>query len=307
MAGLAVEFPSSVRCVSLTEMKNFLRVDDIAEDDVLIGGLIDGATIACENFTRRSFIKKGFLQTLDAFPYFTDSMLSQQAYSPGYNSLPRYSTALWNYSQMIKLFRPPLISVDRITYMDSSLSSYVDLVPQASPWYPQTVYTVGDQVTDNNGNIQTLNPTDPCAIDTQKSGIRPPTWSKVLSALTVEAYPATAIWRNDGPAGQGEFGAYIIDKVSEPARVFPGIAGTGPQGNWPSCLHVPNAVQIHFTAGYGPAASDVPSNCTIAIMQTVADCYENRLPVKEDGEQLPRHVRQLLYPSRVLDLAPTRG
>src|SRR2546425_9401003 len=105
MAGLSVEFPASVDPVSVTEMKNYLRMDDIAEDDSLIASLISAATAACEAFTRRSFIKKGFLQTLDAFPYFTDSMLSQQAYSPGYNSLPRYSTQLWNYSQMIKLFR----------------------------------------------------------------------------------------------------------------------------------------------------------------------------------------------------------
>lgn len=307
MAGLKVEFPTLTRCVSLVDMKNFLRCDDITEDDTLILGLIDAATIACENFTRRSFISKGFLQTLDAFPYFTDSMLSQQAYSPGYNSLPRYSTQLWNYSQMIKLFRPPLISVDRITYMDAGLMSFVDLVPQPLPWYPQTVYKVGSQVADSNGNLQTLNPTDPCSLDTQKSGIRPPTWNKTLNGLTVESSPATAIWTCGGKLDQGEFGSYIVDNTSEPCRLFPGLGNTGPTGNWPQVLHVPNSVQIHFTAGYGPNASDVPANCIIGIMQTVSDCYENRLPVKEDEEQLPRHVRQLLWPSRCLDVSPTRG
>jgi hypothetical protein len=307
MAGLTVEFPTATRCVDLVQMKNFLRLDDISEDDILIGALIDAATLACETFTRRSFITKGYLQTLDAFPYFTDSMLSQQAYSPGYNSLPRYSTQLWNYSQMIKLFRPPLVDIQRITYMDAGLMSYVDLVPQPLPWYPQTVYKIGNQVTDSNGNVQTLNPTDPCTLDTQKSGIRPPTWSKILSAITVEASPATAFWRNDGPAPQGEFGSYIVDKVSEPCRLFPGLGQTGPAGNWPQVLHVPNSVQIHFTAGYGPNASDVPANCVAAIMMMVSDAYENRLPVKEDEEQIPKHVRNLLWSSRCLDVSPTRG
>jgi len=128
-----------------------------------------------------------------------------------------------------------------------------------------------------------------------------------LNNITIESAPATAIWRNDGPLPQGEFGSYIVDKISEPARLFPGLGNTGPAGNWPQCLHVPSAVQIHFHAGFGPTAADVPQNCVTAIMQTVADAYENRLPVKEDEEQLPRHVRQLLWPSKVMDLSPTRG
>ena len=310
MAGLIVEFPAAVDPVSLTQMKNFLRVDDITDDDTLITGLISAATIACENFTKRSFINKGFLQTLDSFPYFTDTMLSQLAFPPSYYALPRYSTTLWNYSQMIKLWRPPLVSVDRITYMDSGTFSFEDLVPQPQPWYPQTVYVDGSQVADSNGNVQTLVMGDPSNTASGKSGVRGPSWNTTVSGFTAEASPATAIWRNDGPLPQGEFGSFIVDGVSEPARVFPGIAtpkGQPVAGNWPSVLYVPNAVQIHFTAGYGTDPSDVPANCITAIMQVVADCYENREPVKDDGEQLPRHVRQLLWPSRIMDMSPTRG
>lgn len=308
MAGITIEFPATERAVDLIQMKNYLRMDDIAEDDILINSLIDGATIACETFCARSFLKRGFLQTLDAFPYFTDSMLSQQAYSPGYNSLPRYSTQLWNYSQMIKIFRPPLISIDRITFMDAALESFVDLVPTPLPWYPQTSYLNGSQVADNNGNIQELFlPIVTTAPEFGKSGVKPPIpWGKNLNDITVEASPSTAIWINRGPIEPGEFGNYIVSKVSEPARIFPGLGNTGPTGNWPQVLHVPDSVQIHFTAGYLTAAQ-IPQNCIIAIMQTVSDAYENRLPVREDGEQLPKHVRQLLWPSRVLDLSPTRG
>ena len=472
MAGLSVEFPAVIDPVTLTWAKNFLRVDDITDDDDLIASLISAATILCEVYCRRSFIQKGFLLTLDSFPYFTDTMLSQMAYPPSYYSLPRYSTTLWNYSQMIKVFRPPLISVDRITYMDSTKAAFEDLVPQPIPWYPQTAYTAGQQVADYNGNIETCtfpgtsgtstpdfstivgnsvgesgyNPTQNYLLaivnasfenppQTPGSGIytptAPPGWTlggagsggvlsptstefpllpssssqvgwlgagskfeqilseiiaagayhvltlfcgsrsdipgtsrvslidqngNVLASVTPQltngslvevtlAWTATAAaagnqlgirlecltgqaqfdeliltdtrapialtWRNDGPLPQGEFGAYIVDNISEPGRIFPGIhspTGGPVAGYWPSVLYVPNAVQIHYTAGYGSTIASVPHNVKAAIMMLVADMYENRAPAKDtDEEQIPKHVRQLLWPSRVLDFAQTRG
>jgi hypothetical protein len=308
MPGLTVEFPASVAPVSLAFAKNFLRVDDIDEDDDLINALIWAATDVCERWTNRSFISKGFIQALDSFPYFTDTMLSQNAYPPSYNSLPRYSTTMWNYSQMIKLFRPPLISVDRITFMSSPDQSFRDLVPQPLPWYPQTVYTDGAQVSDSNGNVQTLVMGDPSNTATGKTGTKPPTWNKTQNQFTVEASPATAIWRNDGPLPQGEFGAFIVDKIWEPARLFPGIQTPGPTpGYWPSVMYVPNAVQIHYTAGYGPNPSDVPHGIRSAILQLVASLYETREPAKDDEQTLPPHVKMMLWPYRVLDMQPTRG
>lgn len=314
MAGLSVEFPAKNQAVGLDEMKNFLRVDDIDADDDLIRTLIDAATISCENYCRRSFINKGFIQTLDAFPYFTDTMLSQLAYPPSYYALPKYSTTLWNYSQMIKVWRPPLVSVDRITYMDSGLSSFKDLVGQPLPWYPQKVYQAGQQCTDSNGNVQTLIPLVPSVLNSGKSGITPPgdtgnpPWGKNLGDITVERTPATAVWQNGGPLPKGEFGSFIVDNTSEPARIFPGFGNKQTNnGYWPSVLYIPNAVQIHFTAGYGDNSADVPANIRTAIMMAVSDFYENREPQKGDEEQLPRHVRALLWPSRVMDFSPTRG
>jgi hypothetical protein len=307
MAGLSVEFPASCDPVSLAQAKNYLRVDDITDDDALITGLISAATEACENFTRRSFIQKGFLQTLDAFPYFTDTMLSQLAYPPSYYALPKYSTTLWNYSQMIKLFRPPLISVDRITYAAALPNgTFQDMIPQPPVWYPQTEYEAGDEVVDYNGNIQSLVGSPGTTLI---SGIAPPDFSDELDGITDESAPATAVWLNEGPSPYGEWGNYIVDNVSEPARVFPGIATKGPTaGFWPAVLYIPNAVQIHFTAGYGPTPADVPQGIQIAILRMVADLYENRTPVLKDSEELvPRSVRALLWKYRVLDLAPTRG
>lgn len=310
MAGLKLECPPAQYPVSLAAVKNFLRVDDIDDDDDLLTGLIQAATEACENYTRRSFITKGWLQTLDSFPYYTDTIMSQMAYPPSYYALPRYSTTLWNYSQMIKLFRPTCIKLKRITYMASADSQFHDLVPQPGPWYPQTDYAPGDQVADPNGNVQTLVNTAPSGGDLI-SGVDPPTaaqWSQTLGDLTVEASPATAVWRCDGPLKNGEFGAFMVDTISEPARVFPGVGNPmSSNGYWPSVLYVPNAVQLHFDSGYGPNPSDVPQGCITGIMQTIADWYENRNPSNVDEDQLPRHVRAVLSTYRVLDFVPTRG
>ena len=323
MAGLMVEVQPTGTPVTLAETKLFLRVDDISDDDLLISTLISAATSACESFTHRSFMKKGYLQTLDCFPYFNDTALSQLSYPPNMGALPRYSTTFWNYSQMIKLFRPPLVTVDRISYFDSGLSSFVDLVPQPLPWYPQTVYNVGDQVADNNNNIQqlTMPITSPLTL-TGKSGIAAPGlnapaipavgnvgWNKILLGITTEAAPATAVWQNVGPMPSGQFGAFIADKTSEPGRVFPGInsVGSGGIGFWPAVLYLPNAVQIHFTSGYGTDTTNVPDAIRQAIMQLVANMYETREPVKEDQCTLPPHVKMMLYPYTVMDFTPTRG
>jgi uncharacterized phiE125 gp8 family phage protein len=104
--------------VDLATAKNFLRVTT-SNDDVLIQTLVQAATAVVEAFTGRSIATKTYRQSLDSFPYYTDSMVSQMAYPPSYYSLPRYSTTLWNYSQMIKLFAPPLLSIEEIAYLDS--------------------------------------------------------------------------------------------------------------------------------------------------------------------------------------------
>lgn len=300
MPGLIIETPAARDPVSLAEAKLFLRVDDdLTADDVLITSLISASTKACEIFARRSFINKGFKQTLDSFPYYTDSAVSQMAFPPNYHSLPRYSTTLWNYSQMIKLFRPPLVSVDRITYMSADTRSYTDLIPSPDPWYPQTVYQVGARAADRNGNLQTL--TSGSSPNPATSGVAAPTWSTTIGGLTVET--TGAVWINGGAITGGEFGTFIVDTANEPGRVFPG----GPGNSWPSVLPVPNAVHVHFTAGYGSTAASVPAHFRTAILLLVSDCCENRTPVSDDPETLPRHVRQLLWIDRVMDFAPTRG
>lgn len=118
--------PPSCEPVALADMKTFLRVN-WTTDDAMITGLIQAAREVAEAFCRKSFVQKGYIQFLDSFPYFTDTMMSQMAYPPSYYSLPRYSTTLWNYSQMIKLFYGPLVSVSELRYVSSETSTWETL------------------------------------------------------------------------------------------------------------------------------------------------------------------------------------
>ena len=107
--------------VSVAWMKNYLRVDSgYSDDDALIAALITGAREHGEKMTGRALAQCTFRQALDSFPYYTDTIQSQLAYPPSYYSLPRYSTTLWNYSQMIKLGRTPVASIQQIRYVNTS-------------------------------------------------------------------------------------------------------------------------------------------------------------------------------------------
>jgi uncharacterized phiE125 gp8 family phage protein len=242
MAALIVQTQPTQEPITLAQARIFLRVS-ITDDDALITALIAAAREEVEHFTGRSFAIKSYLQALDSFPYFVDTVLSQNAYPPSYYSYPMYATSMWNYSQMIKLFRPPCIAVQGIDY------------------------------TDAGGANQTLEQ------DTN----------------------------------------FILDNVSEPARIFP-----MPGAQWPPCLYAPNAVRIRYTAGYGSSAVDatpvdgelaqgagsqpMPQRAILAMYQLLASWYENRESITpQTMKALPHHVEMLLWSLRVMDMSPTRG
>lgn len=107
--------------VTLAWMKQYLRVDTgYTDDDALISGLIQAAREYGEKLTGRALAQRTFRQVLDSFPYYIDTIQSALAYPPNYYSLPLYSTTLWNYSQMIKLAPPPVVSVQQFRYVDAN-------------------------------------------------------------------------------------------------------------------------------------------------------------------------------------------
>lgn len=292
-------------------MKNWLRVP-YSDDDTLIASLITAARELCESFTARAIVNTGYVQTLDSFPYFVDTVQSQMAYPPSYYSLPRYSTTLWNYSQMIKLFVSPLQSVTRIAYLSSTDQQWHSLLPGTPPWYPGQVVAQGYQAMDGNGNLIT-------AQNAGTTGDNAPTWNTTVGGTTNDN---GIVWLNGGPAPRNELApgtmsstTFFTDIVSEPPRIFPGPAGSF----WPPVLYVPNAVQIHFVAGYGPAVAtgspvyyqppaNIPDRFITAIQQLVAGWYENREAITPLSlKAMPQHLQALLWSLRVYDMQPTRG
>ncbi len=58
--------------------------------------------------------------------------------------------------------------------------------------------------------------------------------------------------------------------------------------------------EIAFTAGYGPAASDVPAPVRQALLLLVAHWYEHREPIEigSSATAIPQTVSDLLMPHR---------
>lgn len=330
--GLQIEVAPLCEPVLLSDMKNYLKVP-YDDDDVLIQNMITAAREFVEAFTARAYVTRQYIWTADAFPYFVDSTMSQRAYPPAYYSLPRYATTFWNYSQQIKLPVSPLVpSSIKILYLGTDEQWHSML--QGQPlWRPQTSYPAGATVDDGNGNMQV-------AQNSGTSDVQPPntesgaasgdpespvSWSIVINGITVEATGMT--WKNNGPDPYYNLGpsnlnsnTFLIDSVSEPPRIFPGPAGA----TWPPVIYAPNAVEIHFQAGYGqgvavgsPATYIPPPNpspsgyferAVTAIYQLVGNWYENREAASPlNMKEVPNHIRAILWSSRVLDMAPQTG
>lgn len=213
----------SAEPVSLAQVKTFLRLPSgfIAED-AMITGFIQGAREKGEILTGRGLAQRAFTQVLDSHPYYTDAVQSQQAYPPDYYSLPRYSTTLWNYSQMIKLSYPPVISVEAMTYIGSDgaahvLNQDVDFVldriteparifPMPGQYWPADLYVANALRIDFTAGYDP----DPAATDDHTVTANPPNQqpdSKIVSG--VPQFIILAIlnlvsfwWNNRGQAGE---------------------------------------------------------------------------------------------------------
>jgi hypothetical protein len=292
-ASLQIEVAPTIEPISLDVAKLQCRVT-ISNDDALIGVYIQAARELVEVQLARSFANKGYVQMHDFFPYFSDR--SQTMAAPAYYAAsPRYATTQWNYSQMVKLMVSPLVSVESIEFIGTDQAPHF-LYPALQPWRAKTIYTLGS-VIEGSGHAQkvTTIAAQPSGIDgSAKSGTVEPTWP-------ASAPDGDLIWTDEGVASAGDF---IVDTNSEPPRLFP-----MPGGNWPAALNVPNAVRIHFTAGYGAAAMAMfPARAKLLILLLVAHWYQNRESVTEGTlKVIPLQFEELLWSLRVYDFAPTPG
>ena len=75
--------------LSMAAVKEYLKVD-VGDEDALIAGLVKSAVSYAEDFTRRALISQVWALTLDCFP------------------------------TIVRIPRPPLISIDQIDYIDAA-------------------------------------------------------------------------------------------------------------------------------------------------------------------------------------------
>lgn len=298
MAYIREEIAPIAEALPLLEVKNYLRVPaGVTQDDVFIKELIQGSREEVERYTGRALTNVGYRQVLDSFPYFIDTMMSQQAFPPSYYSLPRYSTTLWNYSQMIKLYRSPLREVSRISYTDPT-GAIQNLYPALFAWQALTEYFIGDEIEDPNGNLQVVtNVTEGDENQTSMSGLTQPTWATVIGNPTADSM---ITWTCKGPVP--DTGDFFYDADSEPGRIFP-----MPGQTWPPVLYVPNAVQIHFTAGYGNDGGGVPATLKRVMRLLIGDGYFNREASFAGAIEANPRLVQMLYSFFIPILSSTRG
>lgn len=86
---------------------------------------------------------------------------------------------------------------------------------------------------------------------------------KVLGIESVKFLDTTGALQTLDP------GAYTLDAATKPGFVVP-------VSSWLSTYTADNAVRVRFTAGYGPAAADVPADVVAWMLMQIGALYRNR-------------------------------
>ena len=113
---------------------------------------------------------------------------------------------------------------------------------------------------------------------------------KLPSALTITSVKYID---NDGVLQTVASGDYVLDTYSD----MP-ILRTAYAAEWPSPRNELNAVRVQYTAGFGPAAVDVPSLIREAIMALVGH-WMNFQPQTLDGRivaHIPKPIERMIDP-----------
>jgi hypothetical protein len=299
MPGLKVEIAPVAEPVDLDMLKNHMHVD-VTTDDEIIGVYLQSVRTKVEGFLGRSLITKGYVQSFDHFPrahghneHGSDGRGNQSFYRGHHR-----------HHLEIKLGRSPLVAVSRVEYLDPNGVLQTMLPRIDMPWDGGVEFLLGQKIIDLNGNIQEVTEVSDADEDgSSQSGDTVPTWP-TSSGDTVDDGGLT--WTCRGPAPVGDF---IVDCRSEPGRIYPNINTNN--YFWPYTQRVPNAVRVHFTAGYGDDPASIPGIFRTAIMIYVKGLYDFRDPfLTSPGakpQEMPSHLRDMLWEDRILDFNPTEG
>ncbi len=116
-----------------------------------------------------------------------------------------------------------------------------------------------------------------------------------LPLRPVTAIAHVKLWRRDATAETLAPAAFFLDGANNPARLVPMAPSTIGDPERPA-----NGIEIAFTAGYGPAAGDVPATIRQALLLLIAHWYEHREPVEIGNgiTAVPVMVSELLHPFR---------
>ena len=99
---------SATPIISVAEMKSYLRVDT-ADDDTLIGELIDTATEMARDYTRRAILQETLELTMDGF---SDTGIDETVLGPGIHDMSK--SAALGYGDEFNLPFPPIVSITTI-------------------------------------------------------------------------------------------------------------------------------------------------------------------------------------------------
>lgn len=283
MISLKVVKAPAAEPVDLEVVKNHLKQESTVDDD-LIQLYLTAAREAVENFTRRVFINTQFMLALDGFPPYWCGWQEDRYWYP--------RSTRWGVPG-IRLRGAPLVSVDRIEYVDVNGTTQT-LEPTLDSWQANTQVSVGYQIKDPNGNIQQVDSiTESDSGDEQvaATGASEPTFSNSVNAITADG-PVN--WKNKGSALTAGF---TVDESEEPAVIYPLLNQT-----WPAYTPGFEAVKIFHTLGYGTDGAQVPARAKVAILHGAANFYENRNTVtQQDLKKIPEHTENLLWSLRVVN------
>jgi hypothetical protein len=297
MSQLRVETPPAAEPVTLPTLKNHLRIS-INDDDSLLAIYLQAAREAVEAGSGRSLVNKLYRQSHDHFPHHHGQF---GAYSgPLHYREPYYNEHHhWIEKHCIKLLRSPLVSVQKIVYLDQA-GVQQTLLPTPGQWIAENIFAIGDQIGDPNGNLQQVTAVTEAEDGSQsESGADAPAWPAANAAIGTTTADGDLTWTKVAqvPADGGDF---LVDADSEPPRLAPLF------GNfWPATLAVPNAVQIFYTAGYGNDANAAPAVLKVALMQSTGVMYEHREALTYEELRRLEWFDRLVYAERVRDFYPT--
>jgi hypothetical protein len=238
--------PPVVEPVTLTEMKEFLRVDpnDNSQNN-LIGGLVTAARAWAEIFTAKKFVQQTWQVAMDFFPgYVAQKFVGEKFSSPFVSGA---NAVLVGIRYAVQLPYPPVQKI--LTYIYQNANGQTTSMISPSINIAAVINTVGQQI-----QIQTATQHG------QQSGASAtisgnPTLVSIMGQNTevitvIDQYNFTL----DGTIGTGTavpgtgscvFYNYVQDLLSNPARLTP-IFGN----MWPVARVTVNAVQVQYQCGF---------------------------------------------------------